>query len=233
MTTRPHHFQTNHLPDQRMYQARAPGHNYIPQRSPVELSRPYMDQVNLASSIGPGSIVSYNFPTTQPRGHNFSSPQFGPTGSPFNAGPGRAHWLSHSSSPGSGRGGGPSPNLGRGERRWHGRSPSPGSGQRGGRGLGSSDHPSAMDRPFGPERFYDDSMIEDPWKFLTPVIWKEVAAPLSRLSTPDSSRSWTPRSPSMKKTKVSDASNKTSSQPSLAEYLASSFNEAVNDAPST
>ncbi|PON89843.1 M-phase-specific PLK1-interacting protein-like [Trema orientale] len=230
MTPLHHQFQSNYSLDQRMYQPRGFGHNYVSHRAPIGISRPfYMDQGNLDTSIGPSSAAGYNFPTTQPRGHNFPCPRFSPTGSPsFNAGQGRAHWLDQSASPVSGHGGGPSPSSGRGGNRWRGSSPSPNPGRRGGRGLGSSGRPFTTDRPQGPEGFYDDSMIEDPWKFLTPVIWKEVDAPLRSLSTPDSSRSL-----GMKKTTVSDALNKSNSQPSLAEYLAASFNEAVNDAPST
>jgi hypothetical protein len=103
---------------------------------------------------------------------------------------------------------------------------SPGSGWSSGRGRGSH-------TPQGPERFYNESMLADPWKFLKPVLWRSVGGPVNSLNTPYSSRSWTGKSHDTKKARVSEASNKSSSQPSLAEYLAASFNEALNDAANT
>ncbi|KAF4375305.1 hypothetical protein F8388_024024 [Cannabis sativa] len=166
----------------------------------------FLDQGNLGPSNGPGSTMGYNFPGVQPRGHNFQSPRFGPMGSPFNTGRG-----------GSGN-------------RWQGNSLSHGSGRRGGGGgRGMGGRFSTMERPLGPERFSHSSMIEDPWKFLTPVTWKGVDAPLSRLYTSEASRS----SFEMHKTKVDNTPKNVSSQPSLAEYLAASFDEAANDASNT
>ncbi|GMN40157.1 hypothetical protein TIFTF001_009387 [Ficus carica] len=241
-----HQFQSNYPPNPRMYQPQGFGHNPI-SGSPMGMSRPFnmhqgnmdpsgmsrpfnMHQGNMDPSIGPGSAASYyNFPSNQPRESRFPSPRFGPTGSPsFNAGQGRADWHNHSPNPALGCGGSPGP--GRGGGRWHGSRGSPGSGRRGGRGPGSGGHHFTMDRPQGPERFYDKSMIEDPWKFLEPVV---MDASFSSSNTPDSSKSWIPRYIGAKKAKVSDATNKSSSQPSLAEYLASSFDEAVNDESST
>jgi hypothetical protein len=74
-------------------------------------------------------------------------------------------------------------------------------------------------------------MLEDPWKFLKPVVWRSVSVYVNSLNTPDSSKSWITKSLSTKNPKVSEPSNKSSSQPSLAEYLAALFNEAVNSAP--
>ncbi|KAJ7965826.1 Hydroxyproline-rich glycoprotein family protein, putative isoform 1 [Quillaja saponaria] len=102
----------------------------------------------------------------------------------------------------------------------------PGSCWSGGRGHSSHGHPSVVDRPRGPRQFYQKSMVEDPWKFMKPVIWKGINVPSN---TPESSKSLISESFSTKKAKVSDASDRSSSQPSLAEYLAASFNEAVND----
>lgn len=75
-------------------------------------------------------------------------------------------------------------------------------------------------------------MIEDPWKPLKPVIWKTVNAHASSMNTPDSLNSWLPKSMAMKRAKVADAPSQSSSQPSLAEYLAASFNEAADHEPS-
>ncbi|MFS7925522.1 putative protein SICKLE [Helianthus anomalus] len=54
--------------------------------------------------------------------------------------------------------------LGLSSGRGRGRGP----GQGGGRGRGHN-HVSAEDRP---GRFFNKSLVEDPWKFLEPVIWK-------------------------------------------------------------
>lgn len=107
---------------------------------------------------------------------------------------------------------------------------SPSFGQSSGRGRGSHTHLSAQDRPLGREKFYNASMLEDPWKFLKPVSWRGGYAPLNNVNTPDSSKSWTTKPHGTKKPRVVEASNNSTSQPSLAEYLAASFNEAVNDA---
>ncbi|XP_062076991.1 protein SICKLE [Humulus lupulus] len=190
---------THHIPSHH-YAYPVPGPtSEMTQVAPQFQSNYYPYQGNLGPPNVPGSTMA-----TQPRGHNFLSPGFRPMGmdSPSNAG--------------------------RGGNRWHGSSLSPGSGRRGGRrGMGGRSS-STMDRQLGPERFYDYSMIEDPWKFLTPVSWKEVDAPLSRLYTSEASRP----SFDMHKTKAEHTSNSLNPQPSLAEYLAASFSEAVNDAPS-
>lgn len=102
----------------------------------------------------------------------------------------------------------------------HGR----GRGQRGGRGIGSHGQVSARDRP---ELFYNKSMVEDPWKFLKPVIWSRRDVKLKNyIATPESLKS-----AGMKKARVTEGNSGSSSQPSLAEYLAASLNEAVSDGP--
>ncbi|KAL8263487.1 hypothetical protein R6Q59_021617 [Mikania micrantha] len=77
---------------------------------------------------------------------------------------------------GLGQGGYPSfgPNQGRGQ--WFKNTmrsgPSSGRGMdhRSGQGRGGThNHVSAEDRP---DRFFNKSMVEDPWKFLEPIIWK-------------------------------------------------------------
>lgn len=107
----------------------------------------------------------------------------------------------------------------------HGR----GRGQRGGRGIGSHGQVSARDRP---ELFYNKSMVEDPWKFLKPVIWSRQDVKLKSMD--DNNNITTPgslKSIGMKKARVTEGNIGSSSQPSLAEYLAASLNEAVSDGP--
>ncbi|KAL4567149.1 hypothetical protein LXL04_022723 [Taraxacum kok-saghyz] len=112
----------------------------------------------------------------------------------------------------------PGPNQGRGQ--WLGNSRGRGtwSGQGQGRGGGrgahnNNNHVTAEDRP---DLFYNKSMVEDPWKFLEPVIWKSQKKP----------KPWTLYSSNVKKPRVLE--QPTASQPSLAEILAASFNEAAS-----
>lgn len=110
-------------------------------------------------------------------------------------------------SPGSGRGGSPYSNntSGRG---------------RGGRGRGGHDFVTAEERP---DRFYNKSMVEDPWKFLEPVIW----------GGGTSSKLWLPKSLAKKKARVTEGSPKQiTSRGSLAEFLVASFEEAVEEGSS-
>ncbi|XP_057974130.1 protein SICKLE isoform X2 [Malania oleifera] len=244
-TTPSHQLQTNFSPDHRMGYAQSPLNSYGAHRSPMRMVSPFPMQQGTSPGVWSGSVgtVSYCYPPNSSRSGNISSPGFGRGGSPgFSSGRGRGQWLCSGSSSGSGFGGSPSPNSGRGRGHWSGNSPSPNSGRgrghwsgnnpspnfgRGGRrAMGSHAHASAEDRP---DLFYSKSMIEDPWKFLAPVIWRGDFLVKSS-STPDSLKSWLPKSISMKKARVSQTRNESSSQPSLAEYLAASFNEAVNDA---
>ncbi|KAK9269941.1 hypothetical protein L1049_025514 [Liquidambar formosana] len=217
----------NYSPDQRMYQAPGPYHRSGPHRSPTVMASPFPSHQGTSPQVWneSGGTASYCFPSNFSRGGNFPSPGSGGVGSPsFNSGQGRDHWFGKGPSPGPGRGGSPNPYLGRGRGRWFGNNMSPGSGRSGGRGFGSHDHSSAQDRP---DRFFNKSMVEDPWKFLKPIIWSR--EDVKSLNTPDSSKSWLPKSVSMKKTRVSGPSNQSNSKFSLAEYLAASFNEAVKD----
>ncbi|KAF5816782.1 putative protein SICKLE [Helianthus annuus] len=175
---------------------------------------------------GPGSV---GFPS--PQTHFTSSPSHGSGQGSYPSprftnhpghGPGRGY---HSPGPnfmnspnhGSGQGGYPSsgPNQGRGH--WSGRGMGRGSGQGRGRGRGGNHNDiSAEDRP---DRFFNKSMVEDPWKFLEPVIWKS------------HKKQWLPQSLGAKKPRVLESPKQSSSQPSLAEILAASFNEATDDEP--
>uniref|UniRef100_A0A5B6ZIB8 Putative RNA-binding protein FUS isoform X1 n=1 Tax=Davidia involucrata TaxID=16924 RepID=A0A5B6ZIB8_DAVIN len=227
-----HQAQTNYSPDPRMYQTQGPHFSSGPYRSPIGMASPFGAHQGTPPRVwnGSGGSPSYCFPSNSSRGGNFPSPGFVQGGSPsFSSEQGRGHWFSNSPGPGSGYGGSPSPNSGRGRGRWFGSGRSPSSGRSGGRGLGSRDRVSAELRP---DLYYNKSMVEDPWKFLKPVIWKRENAAGKSLNTPDSLKSWLPKSISMKKARVSGASNESTSQrtgPSLAEYLAASFNEAVDN----
>ncbi|TXG52663.1 hypothetical protein EZV62_021832 [Acer yangbiense] len=184
---------------------------------------PMMHQGTPEAWNGSGGTASYNSPSNGSGGEHLYSPNFGPVRSPnINYGQGRPYWRGNSPNPGSGRGFSPGPSSGRGRGNWHGANMSPRSGHSGRGGRGFHSHGSE------PERFYHKSMEENPWEQLQPIIWKSRS-----LKNPSSSNSWLPKSISMKKPRVSEASNRSSSQPSLAEYLAASFNEAVNDAPSS
>lgn len=150
------------------------------------------------------------------------SPGYGRENSSGFSSPARAWGLmGNSPSTGSGRGGSPSFNSGRGKGRWFANSNSPNSG-RGGRGRGGSHgDASALSRP---ELFYDKSMVDDPWRHLTPVIWG------GEFVAKSSHTSWLPQSLRTKKARVFEPRGGSGLQPSLAEYLAASFNEATDDA---
>ncbi|CAK9163628.1 unnamed protein product [Ilex paraguariensis] len=217
--------QINYSPDQRVYH-QGLYNSSGPYRSPVGMASPSGMPQETPPIIwnGSGGTPGYFFPSNPSGGVNFRSPGFEQRGSPsFNSGQGRWNWVNRSPGPSPGRGGSSGPSSGRGRGRWSGHSGYYGSAHRGGGRSGSHDHVSAEVRP---DVYYNKSMVEDPWKFLEPVIWKS-------LNTPNSSKSWLPKSISMKKARVSEAPKVSSSQPSLAEYLAASFNDAVNDGPST
>ncbi|KAL4603105.1 hypothetical protein ACB092_10G101800 [Castanea dentata] len=223
-----HQIQISSSPNQIMYREQGFCYSPGPHRSPIGTSNPFtMHPRTPEVWNAPITPASSSFPYNPSRGGHHPSPGFGPRGSPrFNTQQGRGHWVSHSPGPGSGRGGSPSPGSGRGGSRWYGRIMSPVLGHSSGRGRGSHARLS------GPQQFYNQSMLEDPWKFLKPVEWRRMSALVNSLNAPDSSKSRISKSPSTRKTKVSEPSNKSSSQPSLAEYLATSFNEAVNGTPS-
>ncbi|KAF2299797.1 hypothetical protein GH714_003461 [Hevea brasiliensis] len=104
----------------------------------------------------------------------------------------------------------------------HGNSPIIGSGRGGG-----SPYSGRTQGLWHGGRRNQVSSWSDPWQNLEPVVWRGLDSAVNNLHTPGSSNSVT-----MKKPRVSESSNKSSSQQSLAEYLAASFNEAVKDAAS-
>lgn len=254
-----HQLQTSSSFDQRMYQAQGPcnnphsyrgprGASMLPihqgtpeawsglqattshysctthsQRDPRGMASPFpmIHQGTPQSWNESGGTARYYSPSTASGGGQIFSPSFG-------YGQGRPQWQGRSSSPGSGRGGSPGPSSGRGRGRSYGGSVSPGLGYSGGRGQGLHSHGLGADGKQGPERFYNKSMDEDPWQQLEPLVWRS-----RNFKSPGSSNSWLPKSISMKKPRVSEASRQSSPQPSLAEYLAASFNEATNDAPNS
>ncbi|XP_059461269.1 protein SICKLE isoform X2 [Corylus avellana] len=248
-----HQIQGSWQSNQTMYEAQGFSYSSGPYRSPIGMASPFSMHPRTPEAWN-GPMGPTSFSSNPSRGVHLPSPGFGPRGGSqcVNTEQGRGRWVSHSPSPVSGQGLSPSPRPGRGGGHWYGSSMSPGSGQGlspsprpgrgGGRSYGSSMRPGlgwssgrgqGSHTPQGAERFYNESMLEDPWKFLKPVLWRSVVAPVSRWNTSYSSKSWTGKSHSTKKARVSEASNKSSPQPSLAEYLAASFNEALNDAANT
>ena len=162
---------------------------------------------------------------------NLPSPRFSSANSPnFNYGRGRPQMFGNSPILDSGPRGSPDFSSGRGRGPGYSGSISPGMGRSGGRGQGFHGRSSASNRTSGPECFFDESMLEDPWQHLKPIPWRKQEAGMDSLSTAGSSNSWLPKSIGIKKAKVSEASNTFNSQLSLAEYLAASFNKAVEDA---
>lgn len=123
---------------------------------------------------------------------------------------------------GHGRGS-PKTNSGRGSCRGSNNFPSPGSGRTNGRGRGSHAVISAKEQP---GRFYRKSMVEDPWRFLKPVV--RISVPITKdLRTPDTLKSWLPKSLSMKKAKISEVAAGFCYQTSLADCLSGAVEEAV------
>ena len=165
-----HQIQLSSSPNQITYQEQGSCYSPGPHRSPVGTSKPFtMHPQTPEVWNAPITPTSSSFPYNPSRGGHRPSPGFGPRGSPrFNTRQGWGHWVSHSPSLGSRWGGSPSPGSGRGGSRWYGRSMSPVLGHSSGRGQGSHARLS------GPQQFYNQSMLEDPWKFLKPVEWRRV-----------------------------------------------------------
>lgn len=207
--------QSNPPFDQRMYQTQAPYNHAATFGSPrgMVTPPPMMPQPSLQTwnEHRAGGTGSYNTSSNISRGSNNFSPGFGPVGSPgFSRGQGRPPWHGNSQNPNT--------SLGRGGSHWQGGRAGPSFGRSGGRGWGF--HPRSGSQ--GPESFYHKSMDEDPWQHLEARIWRNTKGP-------GSSNSWLPKSINVKKPRVSENSNRSGSQPSLAEYLAASFNDAVKD----
>ncbi|XP_022148514.1 M-phase-specific PLK1-interacting protein [Momordica charantia] len=240
MSPSPTHQFHQHSPDQRMFHAR--GFNGSGCHGGPAIPRPFpMDRGTPGIWSGPRSPFVNQFPGHPPRGmssprspfvnhfpshppRDMSSPSIvpGPRGNSY-TNPMQDRVNYHTPSPSSGYEGSPSP--GRGS---HGFCGNMTPTSRFGSGRGSSYHGRhfSSNKSLRPEHFpfYNESMLDDPWKDLQPGIWRTTARA-------NSSESWISRS-RMKKARVSEPFSSSSSQPSLAEYLAASFNEAVDDAPS-
>ncbi|GAU46716.1 hypothetical protein TSUD_244090, partial [Trifolium subterraneum] len=204
-----------------------PSHRFESPRSPPYNSAPGGPPYNSAPCVPPYNSAPCVPPYNSARG----SPS-------YNSAPGMNQWCNHSPYPCSGYIPLPSseynpnhspafrnnPNYSRGRGRGFGnntRGPVPGRGR--GRGSNSHGRGSNEDRNFRPEQLYKMSMVEDPWTSLKPIIWYST---YSR----ENSKPWNPsKSTSTKKEGPPAVFTKSSSSgPSLAEYLASAFNEAAN-----
>ncbi|KAG5122509.1 hypothetical protein JHK84_040849 [Glycine max] len=184
---------------------------------------------------------SYN-PNPSPGYGNSPRPSYNPNPSPgygdsprpsYNSNPspgyGNSPRPSYRPNPSPGYRNSPSPGQGRGRGFWR-NTGSPVSGRGSGQGPNFHGHRSNENTARGPDRFYNRSMVEDPWEHLEPIIWKANDGYLNTSRIPLNSQPWISKATSTKGEGSSAASVKSSSEPSLAEYLASAFNEAANDA---
>ena len=116
---------------------------------------------------------------------------------------------------------------------WNGRGISPSTGYSGGRGQGRG---RGRGRGYhdGPSQpFYNNSMVEDPWKFLTPVFWKgdernDAMSFTDRQGSFNINFHKTPpsqKTPTAKKARFPDCFDTSSSKQSLAEFLSESFDQ--------
>lgn len=237
-----------------MFQGQGSSYNHsAPSGYPTGRPNPFEAQGNTNFWGGPSGLPTNQYRSNYPRAVYTPSHGFRQGGSPgLNYGQGRAHGFNNSPQAESGYGGSPYSNIQRGNspqvgfgnhgapfpsrgRSFGGNRPRigygnqgttyPGQGRSGGRGRGSHNYVSAEERP---DRYYNKSMIEDPWETLKPVIWQGNCNPTNS-ATSDSEKSWLPKSIASKKARVSEALEKYKSKQSLAEYLAASYNEAVNE----
>ncbi|XP_043711740.1 protein SICKLE-like isoform X2 [Telopea speciosissima] len=205
-----HQYHSNYSPNsynpnQRIYEASLSFGGSDSWRSPVGIANPFPGHQGTPPGVWnrSGGRAGYGFRSHSPRGVGFPSPGFG-------------------------RGGSPSPSSGRGSSHQFSNSRSPGSGRGGGRGRGFHTVVSARERP---DMFYNKTMVEDPWRLLTPVV-RSSGVQVNAQHTPGSLKSWLPKTVGLKKARVSEAVDDFNSQSSLAECLASAFEEAVNDGTS-
>lgn len=242
MTPAAHQVRPACSPDPRMYQPRSPHHVQPPYSpNPQIYNQPQNPYYNSGTGNPPNnapahwgqsghfqarppyhsSYANTPSPSMSPAhqghsGHFQARPPYHSSGSgPRNPSMSPAHQgqFSHFQprppyhSPGSGRG---RSGLGRG----------------GNRGFGSHGSNSAELRP---DLYYNKSMLEDPWKNLEPSIWKIEVSSVKSFKTPDSRNSLHSDMFGTKKARISEDSKESSSQPSLAEYLAAAFNETIGE----
>ncbi|CAK7347268.1 unnamed protein product [Dovyalis caffra] len=213
--------QSNYSPNQRMYRGRGPYHNTASYRSPRGFASPFPMNQGPPTEMWSGSDGPTSYYSSAPH-IGLSSPY------PIRQGNPGSGLVGSSPSPVSGYRGSPA-SSGRGQEHWHSNS---GFGWSGGRGQGFRSRGFAPNETLGPDCFYDNSMVEDPWQHLEPVLWRGLDDLGNNLNGSGPSNSWLPKSISMKKPRVSESSTKSTSGQSLAEYLAASFNEAANNASS-
>ncbi|OMO50777.1 hypothetical protein CCACVL1_30262 [Corchorus capsularis] len=222
-----HHMQSHYSLDHRMYQQQGPNNNFAPRGSPIIRSPSDMHYGDSNALYGYQASATFPRawnPSNAPRYGNSPRTGFSPGDSPY--GRGQPQRFGNNPFPGPGQGG--NFGAGRGRGRGYGGGFSHGMGRSGGRGWGYHGHSSPSNRTSEPKHFFKESMLEDPWQHLNPVLWRTREAGMGSLSTPNSSGSWLPDS-IRKKPKVSEASNNFNTQTSLAEFLAASFNKAVED----
>ncbi|KAL2317613.1 hypothetical protein Fmac_031489 [Flemingia macrophylla] len=183
--------------------------------------RPSFNPNNYEQGIAHLPSYSPNYPT-QDIAHR-------PGYSPSNSSRAIAHRPGYSPNLSPGYRNSPSPGQGRGRGSWR-NTGSPVSGRGGGQGPSFHGHGSQENRARGPDRFCKSSMVEDPWKHLEPIIWKANGGSVNTSHMHENSKPWISKSSSTKTEGSSSASVKSSSEPSLAEYLAAAFKEAANDA---
>ncbi|XP_030533857.1 protein SICKLE [Rhodamnia argentea] len=209
-------------PNSGIYRTESPRPRCPPHQSPSGYIHPFpmQDGASPQAWNRSSSTASYFSPSSTPGSGTHS----------FNQTQDHSHWHGNSPGPGLGRGVNYAASPGRGRGQWFGGSPR--SGRSGGRGPGHRGHGSTPARPLGPERFFHESMLDDPWKDLKPVLWRGVDSPFISSSSLGSSSSWMPESIRPKKLRVAESPNKFGSGLNLAEFLAASFNETVKETPS-
>ncbi|CAM8972080.1 unnamed protein product [Rhodiola kirilowii] len=196
MTMRP-------MPGPAAYQARGSFTGSLPCGVPTGSENPFLPHHEMPPGVGnpPGYAVNYHPQSNFSRGANF--PNHG----------GRSGW--HDSGFGQGRGRSFQGSYsGRGRGNWADNKVRMGSEHSHNRNQGSTN-------PV-PKSLYEKFMVDDPWKSLTPSVWREETP---EISLPVSKTVGVKRPLEISTPAVSNSQ-------SLAEYLADSFNEAVKGDPS-
>ncbi|ESW13272.1 hypothetical protein PHAVU_008G182500 [Phaseolus vulgaris] len=210
----------------------SPRPSYSPNPSPGDWNSPRPSySPNPSAGDWDSPRPSYS-PNPSPGYRNSPRPSYGPNPSPGYRNSPRP---SYSSNPSPGYRSSPrpcyspSPGQARGRGIWHNPRSSV-SEQGSGRGPNFHGRWSNENAGPGPNRFYKSSMVEDPWNRLEPKIWEAITGSLHTSHIPEKVKPWISKSKSTIGEGSSAASVKSSSEPSLAEYLAAAFNEAANDA---
>ena len=216
----------NYSPNPSPGYSNSPRPSYSPNPSPGYSNRPRPSYSPNPSPVYSNSPRPSYSPNPSPGYSNSHRPSYSPNPS---SGYSNSPRPSYSPNPSSGYRGSPRPGQGRGRGVWH----NPGSsvsGRGSGRGPNFHGHLSNENAGPGPSRFYKSSMVEDPWNHLEPKIWEAIDGSLHTSRIPEKVKPWISKSKSTTGEGSSAASVKSRSEPSLAEYLATAFNEAANDA---